>query len=89
MGGAGLLAFAATAGLVDVDAVTLAVSGLVSQEGLEPGLAGAAVLVAAGVDTASKAGLAALFGRRLFAGVFILASAATLAAGAAALVVLM
>ncbi|PWE18491.1 hypothetical protein DDZ18_02480 [Marinicauda salina] len=83
-GGAGLLALAATAGLVDVDAVTLAVASMV-RDGTSAELGAAAVLLAVGVDTVSKAGLALIFGRARFAVPYAVASAAALVAGAAAL----
>lgn len=52
-GQAGLLPFAATAGLADVDAVTLATSSLV-RGGLEPAIGAHAVLVAVLMNTLAK-----------------------------------
>ena len=72
-GASSLTLFAATAGLVDVDAVALAVGGLV-REGLAPPLGVQAVLIAAGVDTLSKAAIALYAGRARFAVPYALAS---------------
>lgn len=80
-GSEGLLLLSALAGLADVDAVTLAVSRMTTNEGLDPGLATQAVLLAAGVDTVSKAAIAAGVGGRAFGARFALGSLA--AAGAA------
>jgi uncharacterized membrane protein (DUF4010 family) len=82
-GSESLIAFAAAAGLVDVDAVALAVGGLV-RGGLAPLSGAEAVLLAAGVDTLSKAAIAAFAGRRSFALPYAAASLIALAAGAAA-----
>lgn len=85
-GSEGLLPLSAVAGLVDVDAVVLAVARMTTYEALDPGLAATAVLLAAAVDSLSKAVLALALGGRRFAGVF---AAGTLAAGAAAAIVLL
>ncbi len=85
-GNSGLVLFAATAGLVDVDAVTLAVSGMV-REGLGAGEGAKAVLIAVGVDTLSKAGLAIFAGRRAFWLPYVGASLFALTAGVAAYVI--
>lgn len=79
-GDAGLNVFAATAGLVDVDAVTLAVGGM---QGLEPTSAALAILIAAAANTTFKAGVAIAIGGRDFAIWFGAACLAALAAGAA------
>jgi uncharacterized membrane protein (DUF4010 family) len=60
-GQAGLLPFAATAGLADVDAVALAAGSLV-RGGLEAEAGGHAVLVAVIVNTFSKGGIGLVTG---------------------------
>lgn len=81
-GQAGLLPFAATAGLADVDAVTLAASSLV-RGGLEPVIGAHAIMVAVLMNTLSKGVIAFLTGGWKYAGLyFAAAAAATLAAGA-------
>jgi len=81
-GQAGLLPFAATAGLADVDAVTLAASSLV-RSGLEPSIGAHAVMVAVLMNTLAKGVLALLTGGWKYAGLyFAAAAAAALAAGA-------
>ncbi|HWA01502.1 MAG TPA: DUF4010 domain-containing protein [Caulobacterales bacterium] len=75
-----LFPFAATAGLADVDAVTLAVSGLV-RTGLSPETGANAILLAAVVDTLSKSAIAIFTGGWRFGGLFSLCSIAALAAG--------
>ncbi|HVY85229.1 MAG TPA: DUF4010 domain-containing protein [Caulobacterales bacterium] len=80
-GPSSLLPFAATAGLADVDAVTLAVAGMV-RTGLSADLGAAAILLAAFVDTASKSGIVFFVGGPRFGGLFALCSIAALAAGA-------
>lgn len=82
-GDAGLSVFAATAGLVDVDAVTLAVSGM---NNLSPTSAATAILIAAAANTAFKAGIAVATGGRPFGLWFAGACAAALAAGGIAFV---
>ncbi|HEY0651447.1 MgtC/SapB family protein [Phenylobacterium sp.] len=81
-GAQGLLPLSALAGLVDVDAVALAVSRMVTNEGLDPATAVAAMLLAAAVDSLSKAGIATLVGGRGF-GVRFAAGTAGAAAVAA------
>lgn len=76
-GAAGLLPLSALAGLVDVDAVVLAASRMTAAEGLDPALAVQAVLLAAGVDSLSKAVIATVLGGRRFGALF---AAGTLAA---------
>lgn len=78
-GDAGLNTFAATAGLVDVDAVTLAVGGM---QALTPASAATAILIAAAANTVFKAGVAIATGGRGFALWFGAACLAALAAGA-------
>jgi uncharacterized membrane protein (DUF4010 family) len=80
-GDAGLSVFAATAGLVDVDAVTLAVGGMTN---LAPTAAAMAILIAAAANTLFKTGVGATLGGSSFALWFGAASLAALAAGAAA-----
>lgn len=82
-GQAGLTAFAATAGLVDVDAVTLAVADLVRAGG-GAREAAAAILIAAGSNTLFKVAAASIPGRSRFrAGFFMISLAALLAGGLA------
>lgn len=80
-GEAGLLPFAATAGLADVDAVALAVGSLV-RGGLETGVGGHAVLIAIFMNTVAKAAIALVTGGWRYAALY--AAAATAAALAAA-----
>jgi uncharacterized membrane protein (DUF4010 family) len=81
-GEAGLLPFAATAGLADVDAVSLAAGSLV-RGGLEPSVGGHAVLIAVLVNTFSKGGIAWFTGGWRYASLyFAAATAAALAAAA-------
>lgn len=81
-GEVGLLPFAATAGLADVDAVTLAAGSLV-RGGLEP-LAGAhAVLLAVLMNTLAKGGIAFVTGGWRFASLYFAAALAALLAAAA------
>jgi len=84
-GSQGLLPMAAVAGLVDVDAVTLAVSRMTAREGLSGNLAAQAVLLAAAVDSASKAAIALMVGGRRFGAPFLLGTAAAAALGLVAL----
>lgn len=79
-GDAGLNVFAATAGLVDVDAVTLAVGGM---QGLVPTAAALAILIAAAANTSFKAGVGIVTGGRAFAIWFGAACLLALTAGAA------
>lgn len=81
-GQAGLLPFAATAGLADVDAVALAAGSLV-RGGLDPAVGGHAILIAVVVNTFSKAVIAFVTGGWRYAAYYTGAAlAATLAAGA-------
>jgi uncharacterized membrane protein (DUF4010 family) len=82
-GSAGLTAFAATAGLVDVDAVTLAVADLVRAGGGAE-QAAAAILIAAGSNTMFKVVAASIPGRSRFRFLFFGISLAALLAGASA-----
>lgn len=81
-GQAGLLPFAATAGLADVDAVTLAAGSLV-RTGLDPSPAANAVLVAVVMNTLAKGGIAFATGGVRYAGLYFAAAGAALAVGAA------
>jgi len=74
-GQAGLLPFAATAGLADVDAVALAAGSLV-RGGLDPAVGGHAVLVAVLVNTFSKAGIGLITGGWRYAGLYAAGSLA-------------
>ncbi|MBX9747762.1 MAG: DUF4010 domain-containing protein [Hyphomonadaceae bacterium] len=81
-GQAGLLPFAATAGLADVDAVTLA-AGSLTRGGLEPSAAANAVMVAVLMNTLAKGAIAFFTGGWRYAGLYFAASlAATIAAAA-------
>jgi uncharacterized membrane protein (DUF4010 family) len=82
-GQAGLLSFAATAGLADVDAVTLA-AGSFARGGLDPTLAAQAVVLAVLMNTAAKGAIAAVTGGRRFAALYLAAALAAAAAAAAA-----
>lgn len=82
-GEAGLLPFAATAGLADVDAVALAAGSLV-RGGLEPTIGAHAMLIAVLVNTYSKAAIGWFTGGWRYAGLY--AAAATAAALVAAAV---
>lgn len=81
-GQAGLVPFAATAGLADVDAVTLAVASL-SHTGLDSGVAANAVLVAVLVNTFAKGAIAFFTGGSRFAALYLSAAVAAAAAAAA------
>lgn len=81
-GQAGLLPFAATAGLADVDAVTLAAGSLV-RGGLSADIAARAVLVAVLMNTLAKGVIALVTGGPRYAALyFAAAGAATIAAAA-------
>jgi uncharacterized membrane protein (DUF4010 family) len=82
-GSSGLTAFAASAGLVDVDAVTLAVGNL-TKSGLAAKTAAGAILIGVVANTLFKVGIAAVAGSARFIQWFAAASAATLLAGLAA-----
>jgi len=79
LGEAGLNVFAATAGLFDVDAVTLALAGM---DGLPTLAAVQAILIATAANTLFKAALGLGLGGRAFGIWFGLACLAGLAAGA-------
>ncbi len=85
LGDAGVYLTSAAAGLMDVDATTLSLARLAG-EGMDPEVASRGILVAAGVNTVSKAVMAAAIsgGRLGWACAGILGAA--LAAGAAVLV---
>jgi uncharacterized membrane protein (DUF4010 family) len=72
-GQAGLLPFAATAGLADVDAVTLAAGSLV-RGGLDAEVAARAVLLAVAMNTLAKGVIAAVTGGWRYAGYYFLAA---------------
>jgi len=80
-GQAGLLPFAATAGLADVDAVTLAATSLV-RGGLDAGVGGHAVMVAVLMNTLSKGVIAVVTGGWKYAGLYFAAAGAATLAGA-------
>ncbi|MGK9164672.1 DUF4010 domain-containing protein [Inquilinus limosus] len=82
LGVAGLYLLAAVSGLADVDAITLSAARL-TQGGLDVAAGAAVVLIAAGVNTLVKAGLAVVLGGRAMALRILPATAAMLAAGAA------
>lgn len=81
-GQAGLLPFAATAGLADVDAVTLAAGSLV-RGGLEAGAGAHAVMIAVLMNTLAKGVIAAVTGGWRYAGLYFAASLAAAATAAA------
>lgn len=81
-GQAGLLPFAATAGLADVDAVTLAAGSLV-RGGLDAGAGAHAVLVAVLMNTLAKGVIAGVTGGWRYAGYYFLAAIAAAALAAA------
>jgi len=79
-GQAGLLPFAATAGLADVDAVTLAASSLV-RGGLDPSIGAHAVMIAVFMNTLAKGVIAFFTGGWRYASLYFAAAlAATIAA---------
>lgn len=79
-GQAGLLPFAATAGLADVDAVTLAAGSLV-RGGLEPAIGAHAVLIAVFMNTLAKGVIAVVTGGWQYASLYFAAAlTATIAA---------
>jgi uncharacterized membrane protein (DUF4010 family) len=81
-GQAGLLPFAATAGLADVDAVTLAAGSLV-RGGLEPSVGAHAVMIAVLMNTLAKGAIAFVTGGWRYASLYFAAAlAATLVAAA-------
>lgn len=82
-GQAGLLPFAATAGLADVDAVTLAAGSLV-RGGLDAGVAAHAVMIAVLMNTLAKGVIAFVTGGWRYAGLYF---AAAIAASIAAVAV--
>jgi uncharacterized membrane protein (DUF4010 family) len=84
-GGAGSIVLAAVAGLADVDAITLSMTGLA--DGPEAGTAAIAILVAVAANSASKSVLAMTLGGRRFGLAYAGITAAALAAGAVAAVV--
>lgn len=81
--GAGLFAFGAAAGLVDVDAVILAIGGLTDRN-LDGGVAGRVILLAVVTDSVLKTVIVAVIGGAGFARSFALSTAAALTAGGAA-----
>jgi uncharacterized membrane protein (DUF4010 family) len=84
LGIAGLYLLAAVSGLADVDAITLSAARM-AQGGLALSAGAAVVLIAAGVNTLVKAGLATILGGRAMALRILPATVAMLAAGAAGL----
>lgn len=78
----GLIGFAAIAGLVDVDAITLAAGRMFADGTAGHTTAVLAALVAVAADTISKAGLGAAIGGKGFALPYVLTSLAALLAGA-------
>lgn len=81
-GQAGLLPFAATAGLADVDAVTLAAASLV-RGGLDAAVGAHAVMIAVLMNTLAKGGIAFVTGGWRYAGLYFAAAAAATVAAAA------
>ncbi len=85
LGVAGLYLLAAISGLADVDAITLSAARL-TQGGLDTTAGATVVMIAAGVNTLVKAGLAVFLGGRAMALRILPATVAMLAAGAAGFV---
>ncbi|WP_225767496.1 DUF4010 domain-containing protein [Inquilinus sp. Marseille-Q2685] len=85
LGVAGLYLLAAVSGLADVDAITLSAARL-TQGGLDIAAGATVVLIAAGVNTLVKAGLAVALGGRAMALRILPATVAMLAAGAAGII---
>jgi uncharacterized membrane protein (DUF4010 family) len=81
-GQAGLLPFAATAGLADVDAVTLA-SGSLVRGGLEPAIGAHAVMIAVVMNTLAKGVIAIVTGGWRYGGLYFGAAGAALIVAAA------
>lgn len=81
-GQAGLLPFAATAGLADVDAVTLAAGSLV-RGGLEPAVGAHAVMIAVLMNTLAKGAIAVVTGGWRYALLYFAAALAAALAAAA------
>lgn len=81
-GQAGLLPFAATAGLADVDAVTLAASSLV-RGGLEAAVGAHAVMIAVLMNTLAKGAIALVTGGWRYGGYYFAAAGAAALAAAA------
>jgi uncharacterized membrane protein (DUF4010 family) len=83
-GSSGAYGAAALAGLVDVDAITVTMSGLAHQGVLARNTAGGAILLAGAVNTLVKGGIAAWVGgpalRRASVPIFAAMTAATIAA---------
>ncbi|PZQ58831.1 MAG: hypothetical protein DI570_17235 [Phenylobacterium zucineum] len=84
-GAGSLLPVAALAGLVDVDAITLTVGRMVTGQGLDLRTAALAVLIAAGVDTVSKAVIASVVGGLRLGALYAAGSAVAAAAAGATL----
>ena len=82
LGNQGVYAASALAGLTDVDAITLSNARMV-RGGLDPSVATIAILIAVGVNTIIKSGLALVLGTRKL-GVRAFAIGALIVAGAAA-----
>jgi uncharacterized membrane protein (DUF4010 family) len=83
-GQGGAVAIAATAGLADVDAITLSMAGL-ADHGLSPFEAGRAILVAVAANSLTKSGIAVSVGGVRFGIGYTAATAGAIAAGAAVL----
>ncbi len=81
-GQAGLLPFAATAGLADVDAVALAAGSLV-RGGLEPAVGAHAVMIAVLMNTLAKGVIALVTGGWRYAALYLAAAMAAAIAAAA------
>jgi uncharacterized membrane protein (DUF4010 family) len=83
-GSSGAYGAAALAGLVDVDAITVTMTGLARQGVLARTTAGGAILLAGAVNTVVKGGIAAFVGgpalRRIIAPIFAALTVATLVA---------
>jgi uncharacterized membrane protein (DUF4010 family) len=84
LGSRGLCAFAAIAGLVDVDALTLTAASMSGAKQVSPAIAGLAVLIAAAVNTVVKLGITATIAGRALSLRVGIGLAAMLASGAVA-----
>jgi uncharacterized membrane protein (DUF4010 family) len=81
---AGVMVFAALAGLADVDAAVLALGGLL-EEGVAASVAGAAILIAVASDTVLKVGIGFFIGGRAFGARYLIASSLAVLAALAVL----
>ena len=81
LGEAGLYLAAAVAGLTDVDAITLAMANLASDDGGQIGIAARAIIIAVIANTLVKSGMAVSLGSRELRNITLPISSLLLAAG--------